>query len=277
MTSADGGRPAAQVSVVIPCYRCGDTIERAVASVARQSLLPAELIVVDDGSGDGTGEYLRSLASRYGPRWMRVIALPANHGAADARNAGWESATQPFLAFLDADDAWHRRKIEVQLGYLRAHPEVALCAHRHEILATPDVPDREIGPVSVRAISRRSILMSNNFFAPSMMMLRRDLPHRFLSGRRHADDHLLWMRIVCSGGRFVRLSPALAFTYKRPYGESGLSAQLWEMEKAELQNYWILRSEHRISLPTALAASAYSLAKFVRRVIIVRGQRFRHD
>lgn len=270
MTSVDG-RAAAAVSVVIPCYRCGGTIERAVASVASQTILPAELIVVDDGSADGTLEHLRSLACRHAPGWMRIVALPQNRGAADARNAGWEIATQPYLAFLDADDAWHRRKIEVQLGYLEAHPEVALCAHRHEVLATPAVPEREIGPLAVQEISRRSILMSNNFFAPSMMMVRRDLPQRFLSGRRHVDDHLLWMQIVCSGGRFVRLSPVLAFTYKRPYGESGLSAQLWEMEKAELQNYWILRSERRISLPTALAASAYSLAKFVRRVIIVRG------
>jgi glycosyltransferase involved in cell wall biosynthesis len=255
------------VSVVIPCYRCGGTIERAVASVARQSLPPAELIIVDDGSGDGTLEYLRSLATRYAPGWMRVIALPANRGAADARNAGWESATQPLLAFLDADDAWHRRKIEIQLGYLQAHPEVALCAHRHEMLATPDVPVREIGPVMAEDISRRSILMSNNFFAPSMMMLRRDLPHRFLCGRRHVDDHLLWMQIVCSGGRFVRLSPALAFTYKRPYGESGLSGQLWKMEKAELDNYWLLRREGHVGLAGALALCAWSLAKFARRLL----------
>lgn len=274
MTRTDANATA-PVSVVIPCYRCRDTIDRAVASVARQSALPAELIVVDDGSGDGTLEHLRSLASRFRPRWMRVIALPANRGAADARNAGWESATQPFLAFLDADDAWHRRKIEVQLGYLRAHPEVALCAHRHEVLATPDVPDREVGPVSAQGVSRRSILMSNNFFAPTMMMLKRDLPYRFLSGRRHVDDHLLWLQIVCAGHVLVRLSAKLAFTYKRPYGESGLSSQLWQMEKAELQNYWILRHERCIGTPSALALGAYSLAKFLRRAFLMWLRRLR--
>jgi len=257
------------VSVVIPCYRCDDTIDRAVVSVAAQSLLPTELIVVDDGSGDGTLKHLRLLASRYAPGWLRVVALPANRGAADARNAGWDIATQPYLAFLDADDAWHRRKIEIQLGYLQAHPEVALCAHRHEILTAPHVPDREIGAVLAQEISRRSILMSNNFFAPTMMMLRRDLRHRFLCGRRHVDDHLLWMQIVCSGGRFVRLSPALAFTFKRPYGESGLSGQLWKMEKAELQNYWLLRREGHVGLAGALALSAWSLAKFSTRLLRV--------
>jgi glycosyltransferase involved in cell wall biosynthesis len=263
----------APVSVVIPCYRCRHTIDRAVASVARQSLLPAELIVVDDGSGDGTLEHLRSLASRHAPGWMRVIALPANRGAADARNAGWESATQPYLAFLDADDAWHPRKIEIQLGYLQAHPDVTLCAHRHEVLSAEEMPEREVGRVVAEDIPRRSILMSNNFFAPTMMMLRRDLPHRFLSGRRHVDDHLLWMQVVCSGKRMVRLSPALAFTYKRPYGESGLSAQLWTMEKAELENYALLRNEGRIGLAGALALSAWSLAKFARRLLWTRLRR----
>jgi len=263
----DAAITRAPVSVVVPCYRCRDTIDRAVTSVAHQSALPAELIVVDDGSGDGTLDHLRSLASRFAPDWMRVIALPANRGAADARNAGWDAATQPYLAFLDADDAWHRRKVEIQLGYVRAHPDTALCAHRHEVLATPDVPDHEVGPVLAEEISRRSILMSNNFFAPTMMMLRRDLPHRFLSGRRHVDDHLLWMQIVCSGGRLVRLSPTLAFTYKRPYGQSGLSAQLWTMEKAELDNYRLLQRAGHIGIVGALALDAWSLAKFARRLL----------
>jgi glycosyltransferase involved in cell wall biosynthesis len=188
-------------------------------------------------------------------------------------NAGWDAATQSYVAFLDADDAWHPRKIEIQPGYMTAHPEVALCAHRHEILGTPAIPDREIGALLAQEISRRSILMSNNFFAPTMLMLRRDLPHRFLHGRRHVDDHLLWMQIVCSGERFVRLSPTLAFTFKRPYCESGLSAQLWAMEKAELENYRILRRDGRIGTSAMLGLWAYSIAKFARRLIVVSARR----
>jgi hypothetical protein len=81
------------------------------------------------------------------------------------------------------------------------------------------------------------------------------------------------MQVVCSGKRMVRLSPALAFTYKRPYGESGLSAQLWTMEKAELENYALLRNEGRIGLAGALALSAWSLAKFARRLLWTRLRR----
>ena len=266
---------AAPVSAIIPCYRCTATIDRAVASVAAQSHLPAELILVDDASRDGTLERLRALAARHAPGWIRVVALPENRGAADARNAGWEIATQPYVAFLDSDDAWHPRKIELQYAFMASHPEVALCAHRHEILASPDVPQTEVGAFSAQPVSRLSLLLSNNFFAPTMMMLKREVPHRFLPGRRHVDDHLLWLQLLCSGLPFVRLSAKLAYTYKRPYGEGGLSGQLWKMEKAELANYWILRRDGCIGVPAAVALSLYSLAKFLRRVLLAGMRRFR--
>jgi glycosyltransferase involved in cell wall biosynthesis len=258
----------------MPCYRCTGTIDRAVASVTAQSLRPAEIILVDDASGDGTLERLRALASEYEAGWIRIIALPENRGAADARNSGWQAATQPYVAFLDSDDAWHPRKIELQYGFMANNPDVALCAHRHEKLDAPHVPDDTIGDFAAEPVSKTSLLMSNNFFAPTMMMLKRDLPQRFLAGRRHVDDHLLWLQIVCAGLRFVRLSAKLAYTYKQPYGESGLSGQLWQMEKAELANYWILRRDGCIRLPVALALSAYSLAKYARRVALAGMRRF---
>lgn len=266
---------AAPVSVVIPCYRCAGTIGRAVGSVAAQTRRPAEVIVVDDGSGDRTLDVLHALAAAHPAGWIKVLVQPRNRGAADARNAGWAVATQPYLAFLDADDAWHPRKVEIQHGYMEAHPEVALCAHRHEVLAAPEVPDRPVGEVAAERVSRTSLLLSNNFFAPTMMMLKRELPQRFLSGRRHVDDHLLWLQSVCAGHAFVRLTSRLAYTYKRPFGEGGLSGQLWVMEKSELANYWILRGEGAIGFAAAIALSAWSLVKFARRLLLVALRRAR--
>jgi hypothetical protein len=158
---------------------------------------------------------------------------------------------------------------------MKEHPGVMLCAHRHEILGASEAPDRSIGEVVAERISKNSLLRSNNFFAPSMMMLKRGLPQRFLSGRRHVDDHLLWLQIVCAGHAFMRLSAKLAYTYKRPFGESGLSGQLWIMEKSELANYWILRREDCIGLGAALALNAWSLAKFARRLALVSLRRIR--
>ena len=76
------------VTVVVPCYRCANTIERAIASVAAQTLRPNELLLVEDASGDGTLEVLLALQRRY-EEWIRVIPLELNAGAAFDRNAGW--------------------------------------------------------------------------------------------------------------------------------------------------------------------------------------------
>jgi len=270
---AGSERRAAPVSVVIPCYRCARTIDRALDSVAAQTRVPAEVILVDDCSQDGTLERLRALAAKHGPDWIKVVTLPRNQGAASARNAGWDVAAQPYLAFLDSDDAWHPRKVEIQYEYMAAHPEVALCAHQRRILDSRDAPGDEIEEVSSRPISRFSLLLSNNFLAPTVMMLKRDVPHRFLAGRRHVDDHLLWLQLVCAGLPLVRLSARLAYMYKAPYGESGLSSQLWKMEKAELDNYWILRRSGCIGVPAAVGLSIYSLTKYLRRVLLVAVRR----
>ena len=264
-----GEPPKAPVSVVIPCYRCADTIARALDSVAAQTRVPAEVILVEDSSRDGTLERLGELAATHPSGWIRVVALSENRGAASARNAGWDVATQPYLAFLDSDDAWHPRKIEIQYEYMAAHGDVALCGHGHMRLEGDPVLAGDIAEVSVAPVSKHSLLLSNNFFAPTVMMLKRDVPFRFLAGRRHVDDHLLWLQLVCAGLTFIRLSARLAYTYKAPFGESGLSSQLWQMEKAELANYWILRRSGCIGATTATGICVYSLAKFLRRLLIV--------
>ena len=103
-----GSTNTAPVSVLIPCYCCTETIERAVRSVVAQTLLPAEVWLIDDGSPDEgrTLETLNTLQQRYGDQTrVEVLSFTENRGLAAARNAGWDAATQPYIALLDADDA----------------------------------------------------------------------------------------------------------------------------------------------------------------------------
>ena len=91
------------VSVIIPCYRCADTIERAVESVALQTSPPQEIFLVEDCSDD-TGKTLQTLQRLkqiYQDKFeINIIVLKTNNGPGGARNAGWSEATQPYLAFL---------------------------------------------------------------------------------------------------------------------------------------------------------------------------------
>jgi len=109
---------APQVSVVIPVYNRAATIGRAVASVLGQSFQDFELILVDDGSTDGTADAIRS----FGDPRVRLVQHERNRGAAAARNTGVAAAAGDLIAFLDSDDAWHPGKLERQAAATLAMP-----------------------------------------------------------------------------------------------------------------------------------------------------------
>jgi len=261
---------AAPVSVVIPCFRCAATIKRAIASIVAQTQKPAEVILVEDNSDDDTLAVLQTLAERY-LDWIKIIKLPVNQGAANARNIGWAAATQPYIAFLDADDAWHAQKIEMQTAYMNTHSDVVLCGHGHRITDySTALPDWQLGAWAEQRIPEWSWLLSNKFVTPSVMV-RREVEHRFVPNRRYMEDHILWLECVCSGQQVTKLSAELVAIYKKSFGISGLSANLWAMEQGELSNYQRLYEKNYINLAQYFALSGYSLLKFVRRLVIYWG------
>lgn len=267
----DKADATACVSVIIPCYRCSKTIGRALASVATQTILPKEVILVEDASSDNglTLKVLNEQAAKYADSFeVKVIVLNHNQGAANARNVGWNAASQPYIAFLDADDAWHAKKIEVQYKFMQENPQVALCGHEAKIVTYDSQADWLLIDSDFKLISKNRLLISNPFVTPSVMM-KNDVALRFDSTKRYVDDHLLWLQIVFGDYRVAKLSSALVAIYKPMFGASGLSSHLWAMEKAELDNYWILFHNKNIGFISALLLSLYSLAKYLRRLIIV--------
>lgn len=262
--------PSAPVSVVVPCYRCAATIGRAVASVVAQTLPPAELILVDDASGDGTDQVLHSMRQQYG-EWISVVVQTVNRGAASARNAGWDQATQPYVAFLDADDAWHPKKMEIQYAYMALHQEVAASGHlcRQLPASSMEPPQWPVRVGLAKRLTWYGLLARHAFVTPSAMV-RRDLPFRFAADQRYMEDHRLWLDIVGGERCVVKLDAELAAIYKPGYGASGLSADLWRMEQGELANYRHFFRVGKISLPLLAVLYCYSLLKYVRRLVIVR-------
>jgi teichuronic acid biosynthesis glycosyltransferase TuaG len=272
MSSAWSGASAdLPVSVVIPCFQAHATLPRAVASVAGQSAPALEVIVVDDASDDDTAGVVRELQQRYGADWLRLIRLEWNQGPGSARNVGWEAARGECVAFLDADDSWHPRKLEIQRRVMCDHPDVALSAHRHAIDVPAELPSETLQP-RLTDISAAALLWRNRFVTPSVM-LRRSIANRFRAGQRHMEDHLLWLHIAYAGHRIVVIEMPLAALHKPAFGASGQSAQLSAMECAELGNYILLKNEGRIGVPLLAVLSAWSLAKFLRRLAVVAVRR----
>lgn len=264
----------APVSVIIPCFRCDGTIARAVESVIGQTLRPTEILLVEDCSGDEgrTLDALYSLQGKYKDRDIKVIPLDENAGASVARNRGWDEAAQPYIAFLDADDAWHPEKLEIQYKWLETHPEVEFCGHLIEVVSSVSEIEKPTGAISAHKIGRNEWLFSCRFSTISVM-LRRDLPFRFTPGKRYAEDYLLWLRIVLNGHEAWRLEVPLAYCFKPLYGGGGLTENLWEVEKAELDTYNRIYREGMVSFALFTLMSLFSLIRYLRRIVLIFLQR----
>ncbi len=260
------------VTVIIPCYKAAETVDRAVESVMSQTTLPSEIILIDDASPDNglTVNALQAIRALYAQE-MRIslIRLPKNGGPSVARNAGWDAATEPYIAFLDSDDAWHPRKLAIQYRWMADRPEVAMSGHRS--VQPGEGSDLPVFSEAwtARRIRAMPLLLSNRFPTRSVM-LRRDLEYRFSPNKRRSEDYLLWLQIVTDGNQAWFLDAPLAFHFKPAFGERGLSAALWDMEKEELGTYRELWRSGRIGRVSALLLSGYSLTKHCRRWALTR-------
>ncbi len=116
--TAKKSQPAVSISCVIPAFDAERYLGEALESVFAQTLPPDEVIVVDDGSTDGTAD----VAARYGDRILYL--RQDNAGPAAARNRGVEAAAGELLAFLDADDLWHPEKLARQAARFESRPEL---------------------------------------------------------------------------------------------------------------------------------------------------------
>ncbi|MDB5882794.1 MAG: glycosyl transferase family 2 [Ramlibacter sp.] len=259
----------APITVIIPCYRCGPTIQRAVESIARQTLLPAEVILVDDASDDDTVDCLNQLREAYQNGWIRVLKSARNAGPSAARNAGWDAASQPYVAFLDADDSWHPRKIEIQYQWMTAHPNVALAGHKYSVKRDVAPPEPITpGMVEATSYSRRELLLSNRFSTPTVM-LKRSIGNRFEVAKRHSEDFLLWLEICLQGHEHVSLSGELTYLHKAPYGEGGLSKDLGCMARGELDTYGRIYRQGYISGVEYGLLQGWSRLKYLRRIALI--------
>ena len=265
----------APVSVVIPCYRCSRTIDAAVASVCAQTLLPSEVVLVDDCSGDQTLDRLQTLAGWYPPGWVKVVSLRCNGGAACARNAGWRAAKGDYIAFLDADDTWSPYKLQLQMAVLKADPSVALIAHRmHVCPRSACLPPLKY-PVLTRILPRQRFLL-NNPVPTASAVVRTDLPFRFNENFRRVEDYLLWAQIGLSGHRCAKINQVLAAWHKPNYGVGGLSEDLDAMHKAGREARTELCRQGLMSPMESYCCRALGKCRRARRRLVMVGRRMAH-
>ncbi|MGH7383811.1 MAG: glycosyltransferase family 2 protein [Candidatus Rokuibacteriota bacterium] len=193
------------MSVVIPAYNAERFLEEAVESVLRQAHQRLEVIVVDDGSTDGTAARVRAYGNRV--RYVRQ----ANAGVGAARNRGVALATGDYIAFLDHDDVWQPEKLEVQLEIAARNPESGLVAcdgvRFSEASILPGrllsrwVLDQLAGSSTGEVTGRlyREAIRSNPIASPSQMLVPRRVATEIgpmITDRQDAEDWDYTLRIA---------------------------------------------------------------------------------
>ncbi len=195
------------VTVVVPAYRATETLARALASARDQEPSPpAEILVVDDGSQDGTEALARECGAT-------VLVHEHNRGLAAARNTAVEAATQPWLAFLDADDEWLPHHLATLWPLRKGHDLVAGSALVWDLARRRA---RFHGPVHQREFAPRSpvaLLATENYVAISAALARTDAVRDAGAFRSFAavEDLDLWARLLTGGSAVV--IPAVTIIY----------------------------------------------------------------
>jgi glycosyltransferase involved in cell wall biosynthesis len=188
-----------EVSVIIPTYNRRAMVREAVASVLAQREVDCELIVIDDGSSDGTAEELALIAALDAPAAGVAMSMQyqPNRGVSAARNTGVRAARADLVAFLDSDDLWAPDKLKHQVSFMRNNPACQI-AQTGELWMRGG---RRVNP------SRRHQKRSGNIFrdslrtcliSPSAVIMRTAL-FRAMGGFDEsliaAEDYDLWLRI----------------------------------------------------------------------------------
>lgn len=248
------------VSVIIPAYNAVETIIPCVKSVLNQTYENLEIIVVNDGSTDATRMTLTEYKKELCIDNLQIISQ-ANAGPSAARNLGIELARGEYVAFLDSDDLWMQNKVQAQMQVFITQTSAKIVGSTFRRKGRPE----EISEVSVRK------LVYHNYFATSAVMCHKCVFNtlRFNEEQKYSEDYRLWMEVLFQyGGGFLLNEKLVAWANRRRFGESGLSAKLWEMEKGELANYRYFLRRSIITFYTFVEASCWSFCKFLCRLAI---------
>ncbi|MFZ5593840.1 MAG: glycosyltransferase family 2 protein [Pseudomonadota bacterium] len=227
----------ALISVIMPCYNAVSFVEESVRCVLDQTHGNVELLVVDDGSTDGSQEILRQLGARY-PERIRIYHQE-NKGPYPARNLALKHARGEYAAFLDADDFWHQDCLaKLYDAMMTSHADLAYCGWQNVGEGAPGtqphVPPKyeEDDPVTRflkgcpwpihAALIRREIIDAVNGFS-----------ERCFS----AMDYDLWLRILAVTRKMIRVPEVLSFY--RWHDKGQISSIKWK----QVLNAWQVRQD----------------------------------
>ncbi|MCD6312151.1 MAG: glycosyltransferase family 2 protein [Elusimicrobia bacterium] len=178
-----------EISVIITTYNRKDFAIEAVKSVRKQNFRDYELIIVDDGSTDGSREALCGKTDKY--------IYQKNSGVSAARNAGLKESSGKYICFLDSDDLWMKEKLSVQIAFMKKNPSLPLCYTGEKWLKNGvHKNQKKHHAKSGGDIFRKSLEMC--IISPSSAMIRGEIlvAEKFDEKLPVCEDYDMWLRIT---------------------------------------------------------------------------------
>ena len=191
------------ISCIVPVFNGERYLREALDSILAQTYRPLEVVVVDDGSTDGTAAVVAS----YGEQ-IRYLSQP-NAGPAAARNLGLQAAIGEFIAFLDADDLWHPEKLARQMARFAARPKLALCVTHARNFWIPELSEE-----AARYRGHPRLAEALPGYLTSTLLARRtlfDTPGQFNAALRLGEDTDWFLRAAERGVVMELVSEVLVY------------------------------------------------------------------
>ena len=219
-----------KISVVIPTLNRINTLQRALDSVINQTYKPAEIIVVDNGSSDGTLKFLRE-------QYPKITILTEKKiGVSSSRNKGIKKSINQWIALLDSDDAWHPRKLEIQTSMLDSALKEYNLIHTDEVwfrnnkhINQMKKHKKQGGYIFERCLSLCCISPSSVLFKKNIL----DKVGLFDESLPVCEDYDMWLKI-CSSEEVLFAQDKL--TYKYGGHKDQLSKSYWGMDRFRIKS-----------------------------------------
>ncbi|WP_272580778.1 glycosyltransferase family 2 protein [Providencia sp. PROV266] len=257
-----------KISVIIPLYNGESVILRALKSILNQTVEVDEVIIINDGSTDNSASIIKDYIIKERISNIHLIEKE-NGGVSSARNLGILKAKNELIAFLDCDDEWIPNKIEMQLKYIQSD-DIILVGGNHFISPLSYIGFKKAKNINIITLNN---LLFKNYFQPSTVITKRSIAlkiNSFNEQQRYAEEGQFFYKLS-QYGKLVHINEQLVIYdggEKSGFGHSGLSKNIFEMEKGELKNINFAYKHLNISPISYFFAISFSILKYFRRLFI---------
>lgn len=259
-----------KISVVIPMYNSRNTILNTLNSVKNQTILPFEVVIIDDGSKDESATVVEDFISVNSALNIQLVKQK-NRGVSSARNVGLKLAKGDWIALLDSDDEWLPTKLERQIQVLNENPTIDFLGTNRNGEYFDKILWKKLSVLT--RISPKLLMVKFIFVVPTVIFRKKIVLDAgyFDETQKYAEEGNYFIRIAQKYNCYL-LNESLVVTGdgKAHFGHSGLSGNLKEMEKGELKNLKDALSLKIINHFQYSFLVLFSILKYFRRIAIVK-------